>query len=310
MLKKYIQDIAKHEARKILLSNYKEKLVYEIKQKKELEEENRRIKSQLSNNIYFNMYQKQVEHTELLVKEKEKEIEELKVLYEAEKDKNYKTLESEVLKQENEKLEESIKNLGGAVSSKNNLLNEKNKEIEQLKEYREIDFKASLRSGFQSEDLKQQNDKLKEEIEKSESETIRLTNLLNEKIDQLQALKQENIHLNKRLDEYSETLLESIKIKDFLQDENETLKKENKIPQKSYDFISNNELAELQSKVISKERIATELSLMLSKEKNKNKELEDKFQRIYKTIEENYYQDGYYELLRIKNIISEILKES
>lgn len=310
MLKKYIQDIAKHEARKILLSNYKEKLVYEIKQKKELEEENRRIKSQLSNNIYFNMYQKQVEHTELLVKEKEKEIEELKVLYEAEKDKNYKTLESEVLKQENEKLEESIKNLGGAVSSKNNLLNEKNKEIEQLKEYREIDFKASLRSGFQSEDLKQQNDKLKEEIEKSESETIRLTNLLNEKIDQLQALKQENIHLNKRLDEYSETLLESIKIKDFLQDENETLKKENKILQKSYDFISNNELAELQSKVISKERIATELSLMLSKEKNKNKELEDKFQRIYKTIEENYYQDGYYELLRIKNIISEILKES
>lgn len=254
MLKKYIQDIAKHEARKILLSNYKEKLVYEIKQKKELEEENRRIKSQLSNNIYFNMYQKQVEHTELLVKEKEKEIEELKVLYEAEKDKNYKTLESE--------------------------------------------------------DLKQQNDKLKEEIEKSESETIRLTNLLNEKIDQLQALKQENIHLNKRLDEYSETLLESIKIKDFLQDENETLKKENKILQKSYDFIYNNELAELQSKVISKERIATELSLMLSKEKNKNKELEDKFQKIYKTIEENYYQDGYYELLRIKNIISEILKES
>lgn len=42
----------------------------------------------------------------------------------------------------------------------------------------------------------------------------------------------------------------------------------------------------------------------------KNKWLEDKFKRIYKTIEENYYQDGYYELLRIKNIILEILKES
>lgn len=119
MFKKYIQDIAKHEARKILLSNYKEKLVYEIKQKKELEEENRRIKSQLSNNIYFNMYQKQVEYTELLVKEKEKEISEqkqenlkLKELYSKEKLEKNKYLfnsygekyEIDSLKQENEHL--------------------------------------------------------------------------------------------------------------------------------------------------------------------------------------------------------------
>lgn len=108
MLKKYIQDIVKHETRKILLSNYKEKLVYEIKQKKELEEENRPIKSRLSNNIYYNLYQKQIERTELLVKEKDKEIEELKVLYEQEKNKNYKTLESEELRESNSELTEKL----------------------------------------------------------------------------------------------------------------------------------------------------------------------------------------------------------
>lgn len=133
MLKKYIQDIVKHETRKILLSNYKEKLVYEIKQKKELEEENRRIKSRLSNNIYYNLYQKQIERTELLVKEKDKEIEELKVLYEQEKNKNYKTLESEELKRENQKLKESIENLEVKLILKDNLLSEQKEENKHLK---------------------------------------------------------------------------------------------------------------------------------------------------------------------------------
>lgn len=78
----------------------------------------------------------------------------------------YNTISS--LKQENEKLEESIKNLGGTVSSKDNLLNEKNKEIEELKEenkqlkdYRALDFKASLQTGYKLESLKQENEQLK-----------------------------------------------------------------------------------------------------------------------------------------------------
>lgn len=162
MFKKYIQDIAKHETRKILLSNYKEKLNFEIKQKRELEE-NRRIKSQLSNNVYFNMYQKQVEHTELLVKEKEKEISELK-----------------------KELLDSKNGLNGAKDIIKN--------------------------------MKQENLKLKEENSKS-----KLLSIGNDYEKQV---------------------------------------------------------------------------------------LENKLSRIYKTIEENYYQDGYYELLRIKNTIVEILKES
>lgn len=52
-------------------------------------------------------------------------------------------------------------------------------------------------------------------------------------------------------------------------------------------------------------RVSTQKILLESK----NKVLEDKFQRIYKTIKENYYEDGYYESLRIKNIILEIIKE-
>lgn len=165
MLKKYIQDIAKHEARKILLSNYREKLVFEVKQKKDLEEENKKLKNKLTNNIYFNMYQNQLDYTETISKEKDKEI--------------------------------------------------------------------------------------------------------------------------------------------------EKLKKENKILQKSYDFIYNNELPELESKVTSKERLATELQLMLNKERRKNKDLEEKLSKISNVVSLYNTNDiTFMSLMSTIHNIRDILKES
>ena len=193
MFKKYIQDIAKHEARKILLSNYKEKLVYEIKQKKELEEEN---------NIYFNLYQKQVERTEILVKEKDKEISELKYLYEQERNKNYKTLESEELKQEIEKLKkenEQLKNLSCTIVVGNDgkldsLFNKQlRKENEQLKEsIVNLEGKLILKGNLLSEQ-KKENEKLKGDKEV-------LEDALEESNNFVAYLEKETKKLNEKLD--------------------------------------------------------------------------------------------------------------
>lgn len=56
--------------------------------------------------------------------------------------------------------------------------------------------------------------------------------------------------------------------------ENKKLKKENEILERSYNFISNNTLPDLESRITSKERIATGINLMLNKEKRKTEELE------------------------------------
>lgn len=137
MLKKYIQDIAKNEARKFLLS----KDYYEIAQ------ENRKLK---------------------------KENVKLKDLYEQEKNKNYKTLESEELKQENEKLKhenKQLKNLSCTIVVGNDgkldsLFNQKLKtENEKLK--KELrDSKNGLNGANDViKNTKQENEKLKIKVD-------------------------------------------------------------------------------------------------------------------------------------------------
>lgn len=143
--------------------------------------------------------------------------------------------------------------------------------------------------------LKQENELLKESIENLEGKLISKSNLLSEQKEENVKLK--NIYSKEKL-EKNKSLFNSYGEKYEI----ETLKKElldskNGLNGANHVIKNNKEWINQQDKKIK------ELE-------SKNKGLEDKFQRIYKTIEENYYQDGYYELLRIKNIITEILKES
>lgn len=147
-----------------VIKNNKEWIKSQDKKIKELEEENRHIKSQLSNNIYFNLYQKQVERTEILVKEKDKEIEELKDLYEKERNKNYKTLESEELKQKNKKLKEIIENLEDNLIIKGNLLSEQKEENEKLKIKVDEYYNKFLSEGIKKEKAQELIRKVKKEI--------------------------------------------------------------------------------------------------------------------------------------------------
>lgn len=118
-------------------------------------------------------------------------------------------------------------------------------------------------------------------------------------------------NLNKQYGKNGTSVYELYMKEQTLNKENEKLKKENKILQKSYDFISNNELPELQSKVTSKERIATELGLMLSKEKNKNKELEEKLSKISNVVSlYNTNEITFMSLMSTIDNIRNILKES
>lgn len=239
--------------------------------------------------------------------------------------------ENEKLKSENEKLEESIKNLGGTVSLKDILLNEKNKEIEELKEenkqlkdYRALDFKASLYTGYKLEDLKQENEQLKKENEmlKNSYNFINNNTLpdLESKVTSKERIATEiNLVLNKEKRKAEELEQENEKLKKELLDSKNGLNGANYVIKNNKEWINSQDkkIKELEEEVRCLKSDKEDLQYNIRRKstqkiqlETKNKCLEDKFKRIYKTIEENYYQDGYYELLRIKNIISEIIKES
>lgn len=123
--------------------------------------------------------------------------------------------------------------------------------------------------------------RLKESIENLEGKLILKVNLLSEIKETYRKLKYENEKLKKELLDSKNGLNGANNIIKNMKQENIKLKEENAKSKPS-------SLGNIYEKQI----------------------LEDKLSRIYKTIEENYYQDGYYELLRIKNIIADILKES
>lgn len=99
--------------------------------------------------------------------------------------------ENEKLKKENEILEKSIKNLGSTVSLKDNLLNEKNKEIEELNDLYEKEKNKNYKT-LESLELKQKNEKLRKELRDSK-------NGLNGANDVIKNMKQENEKLKQKL---------------------------------------------------------------------------------------------------------------
>ena len=190
--------------------------------------------------------------------------------------------------------------------------------------------------GKNKQVLKQENEKLKHKIKQdSEAYSLELETIM----IALEITRTENEKLkkeNEQLKNLSCTIvvgndgkLDSL-FNQKLKSENEKLKKElldskNGLNGANYVIKNNKEWINLQDKKIKqleeeirafksdKEDLQYNLrrkSTQKNQLETKNKCLEEKFKRIYKTIEENYYQDGYYELLRIKNIVVDILKES
>lgn len=137
MLKRYIKDIVKTELTKQKLKDiYSSQRSYNLnsvsdKERQELNEQISTLKNYHNNIVERNKYLK---------------------------------LEISRLKRENEKLEESIENLGGTVSLKDNLLNEKNKEIEELKYLYEQEKNKNYKT-LESEELKQENEKLQSKVD-------------------------------------------------------------------------------------------------------------------------------------------------
>lgn len=157
-------------------------------------------------------------------------------------------------------------------------LREKNKKLIGSKEF----LKTSLMEASEYvKSLEQEKELLKESIENLEGKLILKGNLLSEQ-------KQQN-----------EQLKEKIK---WLKNDKDVLLKQVSQQYEEYEKLEQKNLK------LKEENAKSKLS-SLGNDYEKQI-LEDKLLRIYKTIEENYYQDGYYELLRIKNIIDEILKES
>ena len=173
MLKKYIKDIVKTELMKQKLNDiYGLARSYNLnsvsdKERQELNEEILILKNLNNNVIDRNKYLK---------------------------------LEISNLILENEKLEESIKNLGGTVSLKDNLLNEKNKEIEELKDLYEQERNKNYKT-LESVELKQEIEKLKKENEQLKNLSCTIVVGNDGKLDSLfnQKLKSENEKLKKEL---------------------------------------------------------------------------------------------------------------
>lgn len=176
MLKRYIKDIVKAELTKQKLNNiYGSSRLYNLnsvsdKERQELNEEISILKNHNNNIIERNKHLK------------------LKI-YQIRQ-------ENEILKQENEKLEKSIKNLGGTLSLKDNLLNEKNKEIEELNYLYEKEKNKNYKT-LESLELKQENEKLRKELRDSK-------NGLNGANDIIKNMKQENQKLKNILTEIYE----------------------------------------------------------------------------------------------------------
>lgn len=134
-----------------------------------------------------------------------------------------------------------------------------NEEISILKNHNNniIERNKSLRLK-----LSQEKNKYDELLKYADESYKKQSERINELEQQLEAkaLKNGNLQFNTYGDKY---------VINTLQNENEKLKKENKILQKSYNFINDNTVIDLESKVRSKERIATEINIMLNKEKQK-----------------------------------------
>lgn len=117
------------------LKRENEPLKQEIEQLKECREID--FKARLQSGFQLEELKQENEELEQENEKLKKENEQLKNLscsIVIDNDGKLDSLFNKQLRKENEQLKESIKNLGGTVSLKDNLLNEKNKEIEQLKE--------------------------------------------------------------------------------------------------------------------------------------------------------------------------------
>ena len=159
MFKKYIRGIVRSE-----LQGEELRLFYD---------------TMMAENYWKQVYHNQLDYNEKIINKKDKEIEELKDLYEQEKNKNYKTLELDELKQENEKLKESIEKLEGKLISKCNLLSEQKEENKHLK----ITLKLSKNKILELKDLyEQEKNKNYKTLESEElkKENEQLKDILNE----------------------------------------------------------------------------------------------------------------------------------
>lgn len=179
MLKRYIKNIVKEQIDDIRLENT--------------------FKQSGSKTYWEGYFKTQLNYTESIIKGRDKEIYRLreklkwlehdniilKDLYEQEKDKNYKTLESEELKQENEKLKKEISEL--------ELLNEKLN-----KENKELLLTPANTITEELDILKSENEKLKKENEQLKNYYCHIVIDNDGKIDSFfnQELEQENEKLN------------------------------------------------------------------------------------------------------------------
>lgn len=204
MLKKYIQGIARNEAQKILLTNYKEKLIFETKEKKELKEENKNLKDQLLSNDYYEIVEenkKLKKENEILqrsynfinnntlpdlesrVTSKERIATEINLMLNKEKRK------VEELEQENEKLKNSLK------GAKNKILELSSKDFTtndiHIVQLEDVNSKIET-IGNMVEKLVNENKKLKKELRDSK-------NGLNGANDIIKNMKQENEKLKQKL---------------------------------------------------------------------------------------------------------------
>lgn len=170
-------------------------------------------------------------------------------------------------------------------------------------------------------ELKEKLSNLIEEIYSINSD---IESIKNSSYIEIKSLQRENKELKAKV-AYLELNKEGIEQKDdILFKQNEDLKEKIAYLRKkilNYEYGKNSidreekkdlmqEIKELEQELKISNKARKQLRTELTRSNRKNKYLEDKFKRICKTIEQNYYQDGYYELLRIKNIIAEILKES
>lgn len=251
---------------------------------------------------------------------------------------NYTNMRIKLLEREKKELKEKIAYLEldkEGIEQKDDILFKQNKDLKekivslnkQILNYvygkNAIDVQEKNDLIKKNEDLKKENDKLKESIENLEGKLILKGNLLSEQKEENVKLKElyskEKLEKNKSLfNSYGEKYkIDSLK-KELLDSKN-GLNGANHVIKNNKEWIKSQDkkIKELEEKIRCLKSDKEDLQYNLRRKstqkiqlETKNKFFEDKILRIYKTIEENYYQDGYYELLRIKNIILEILKES
>lgn len=206
--------------------------------------------------------------------------------------------------------------LNELVSHLNEVIHQQNSELSKL-----YTTNSSLKQ--ENEALKQDSEEVKMRYNKISEENKELKNTLKGSKNTILELKElyskEKLDKNRSLSNSYGKTYEIEHLKKELRDSKNGLNGANNVIKNNKEWINSQDkkIKELEEKIRCLKSDKEDLQYNLRRKstqkiqlETKNKCLEDKFLRIYKTIEENYYQDGYYELLRIKNIIVEILKES